>query len=978
MMATGLLTITSAHGQQWQQRVNHTIDVRLDDREHTLQGFEQMEYFNQSPDTLRFIWFHLWPNAYKNDKSAFSEQLLGNGKTHFYFSEESQRGYINQLDFKVNNQSVVTQDSAGYADMIKVLLPQPLAPGGKINITTPFHVKLPAIFSRMGHSGRYYQLTQWFPKPAVYDQQGWHVMPYLDQGEFYSEFGDYEVRISVPKNYVVAATGNLQEAFEKAFRDSLINLTAKGLNTRKGYVITDKQEIKKVRKKAYAKKDTSQKAATVKAVPNNPKNTVGSKTVAGKTPAPKDTGFATVPYKTITFKQSNVHDFAWYADPHFIIQHDTLQLNGRTIDCYSYSKTQRFNWANAARYAKQAIRFYSKHVGPYPYDVISVVEGMGTGGGMEYPTITDIQADSATLETTIVHEVGHNWFYGILASNERQHPWMDEGMNTYYEYRYERAMHQRQSLLDTEELPAFLNNKLPAKMEDLVIHTAERLHKMPAIDSAAPGYTELMYGMAVYFKAAQWMDTLEKRLGTATFDKAMQQYYADWKFRHPTTTDFVQSIEQSTGSNLSQWKAGLYQPRTPPRIHKRTAITGLFSLKNTDSINYISLAPAIGINYYDKLMLGVMVHNYQLPLNRFQFLAIPMYAIGSKKLNVFGRVSHNTWTKRSWLEVSGSIAKYTADNFITDQKEKLSQQVLRLVPSVKYTLYNKDARSTQRWILQARSFILREDQLDFRTITTPNGDENTVTTVADTRVVNQLKITTADVRVLYPYQLNLTIDQGKDFIRAGFTGDYFFNYRSGKGGIEARVFAGKFFYTTSKTFIKQFETDRYHLNMSGPKGDEDYTYSDYFIGRNEFEGWTSQQIMRRDGFFKVRTDLLGNKIGKTDDWLVAMNFSGDIPAKYNPLQVLPIKIPLKFFVDFGTYADAWKENPATGRFLYDAGLQLPLFNSLVNVYVPLLYSKVYRDYFKSTLGDKRFLKTISFSIDIQQLQLHKITKGILL
>ncbi|MCY7423001.1 MAG: hypothetical protein LH478_14810, partial [Chitinophagaceae bacterium] len=242
--------------------------------------------------------------------------------------------------------------------------------------------------------------------------------------------------------------------------------------------------------------------------------------------------------------------------------------------------------------------------------------------------------------------------------------------------------------------------------------------------------------------------------------------------------------------------------------------------------------------------------------------------------------------------------------------------------------------------------------------------------------INRLAITYADNRVLYPYTVNLSADQGKDFVRAGLTANYFFNYADNKSGLKARLFAGKFFYLKSKTINTQFKNDRYALNMTAANGNEDYTYSNYFIGRNEFDGFMSQQIMERDGFFKVRTDFLSNKIGKTDDWLVSLNLVTDVPDKVNPLQVLPFKIPLKIFVDIGTYAEAWKQNPSTGRFLYDAGLQLPLFGSIVNVYIPILYSKVYSNYFKSTITEKRFLKNISFSIDIQQLQLRKIFKGI--
>jgi hypothetical protein len=193
--------------------------------------------------------------------------------------------------------------------------------------------------------------------------------------------------------------------------------------------------------------------------------------------------------------------------------------------------------------------------------------------------------------------------------------------------------------------------------------------------------------------------------------------------------------------------------------------------------------------------------------------------------------------------------------------------------------------------------------------------------------------------------------------------------------LAVRLFAGKFFYIGSKTIIKEFNTDRYHLNMTGANGYEDYTYSDYFIGRNKFEGLPSQQIMNRDGGFKVRTDLLADKIGKTDDWLVAVNFSSTVPSNINPLNLLPIKIPLKVFVDIGSYAEAWKPNAGTDRFLFDAGLYIPLFKEMINIYVPLLYSDVYKDYIQSTLPKKnRLLKTISFTIDVSNFSLRKLNR----
>src|SRR5688572_937910 len=215
----------AAFPQYWQQEVNFIIDVSLNDKEHTLDGYEKIEYINNSPDTLKFIWFHLWPNAYKNDQTAYSDQALENGSTDFYFTTKENRGYINRLDFKVNNITAATEDHPQHIDIIKVILPSPLPPGQKTTIATPFHVKLPYNFSRSGHDGQSYQVTQWFPKPAVYDHKGWHPFPYLDQGEFYSEFGKYDVRITLPANYVVAATGELQDANEKEWLKNRSNFS---------------------------------------------------------------------------------------------------------------------------------------------------------------------------------------------------------------------------------------------------------------------------------------------------------------------------------------------------------------------------------------------------------------------------------------------------------------------------------------------------------------------------------------------------------------------------------------------------------------------------------------------------------------------------------------------------------------------------------------------------------------------------------
>ncbi len=931
----------------WQQEVNYNITVSLNDREHTLTGFEKIEYTNHSPDTLHFIWFHIWPNAYKNDKTAFSDQLLENGNTGFYFSDKEEKGYINRLDFKVDDITAEMEDHPQHIDIIKLVLPSPLAPGKTITITTPFHVKLPYNFSRGGHDGESYQVTQWYPKPAVYDQNGWHEMPYLDQGEFYSEFGNFDVTITVPDNYVVAATGVLQNEEEKEWLKKRASFEWE----------PEKKRIKK--------------GGT-------------TKTIIQEFPVSSNG------IKILRYKQDRVHDFAWFADKRFIVSQDTCQLpSGKVVEVYSYyTSAEKKYWEKSVGFAKDAIRTRSEWIGEYPFSVVSVVQGPESfGGGMEYPTITVISPtrDQNLLDFTIAHEIGHNWFYGVLGSNERRHPWLDEGLNTYYDNRYSQWKYG-----DKGELQLGKERVSIRAGERILFETRAISKKDQPINTESEDLSMMNYGLISYYQTGAWLEWLELTLGKETMDKAMQEYYRRWQFKHPQPADFKKVLEESSGKNLDSAFALLNKKGLLPNQQRTGTKSGLiFSFKshadyiNNPSKNYITFGPAIGFNSYDKLMLGGMITNYKLPPSHFQFFFAPMFGTGSKALTGMGLINYSFYPSRVFQKIQLGLngSRFSMNDFEDELGDKSFTSFSKLVPSLKFVLKEKSPRSTLHRFIQFKSFFINEEAFSYSrdTIIGSANDTSFVTrarAIKDNRLLNQLRLVSENNRALYPYSAELKLEQGKDFVRAAFTGNYFFNYAKG-GGLSLRFFAGKFFYSGEKTVRKQFETDRYHLNMTGPNGYEDYTYSDYFLGRNEFEGLASQQLMIRDGGFKVRTELLAEKIGKTDDWLMAINLSTTIPSNINPLNVLPIKIPLKLFADIGTYSNAWERNATGDRFLFNAGLQLPFFKETVNIYIPLLYSKVYKDYIKSTLEKKnRFLKTISFSINMSAFNPRKINRNL--
>ncbi len=531
----------------FQQEVNYEIDVKLDDKKHTLTGRMQIRYKNNSPNTLTEMYFHLWPNAYKNKKTAFAKQMRENGKLDFQFAKKEDRGYIDSLDFHINGKKV-SWELTENIDIARISLSEPIKPGEEVLIETPFFVKLPKTFSRLGHVGQTYQITQWYPKPAVYDKYGWHPYPYLDQGEFYSEFGSFVVHITVPADYVVQATGNL---------------------------ITP-SEIERLKKREQKSRENLSKNFS-----NSQEKPFSEESPQGK-------------YKTLTFKQAKVHDFAWFAAKDYYFLSDTLKLpeSGRIIKVqalfFDHSKKR---WKNALKYTKEAVLGYSEFVGEYPYDVVTVVQGpLGAGSGMEYPTITILDgATDALLRRVIIHEVGHNWFYGILGFDERRFAWMDEGLNSFY-----------------EKLVAYKNRKVSQKQnqgfsdptEALVVPFVQGENKEQPLNEWAHKFSYINYFAMVYVKTPQVLFYLREFLGEETFDKAMKEFYKQWKFKHPYPEDMKKVFEKVSLRNLSWWFDSLLASKTVPDFRLKLKQGKLYA-ENVSRYDLDKSLPSY-IDFFDK------------------------------------------------------------------------------------------------------------------------------------------------------------------------------------------------------------------------------------------------------------------------------------------------------------------------------------------------------------------------------------------
>lgn len=397
---------------------------------------------------------------------------------------------------------------------------------------------------------------------------------------------------------------------------------------------------------------------------------------------------------------------------------------------------------------------------------------------------------------------------------------------------------------------------------------------------------------------------------------------------------------------------------------RKIKLTWLYNFNNSSKYRYVSFSPSLLYNGYDKWMPGLFVHNIQFPKNKFQFELLPLYSIVENKWRGAGGVQWTLFDNRRYgkIELRNSYRSFGKDRYLNDASQQIITAYTKLQSGIRYYFPYKYPKCVQHYI-EWNSSLIKE--------TNPRYIYNSATGIVSIQesneryILHQLAYQYQNNRTLYPYTINIKAEMGKPFLRFGIEANEFFNYAK-EGGMNLRFFAGKFIYLQSTNNLTSLENQRFHFNISAPGGYEDYRYDGYFLERNAFEGDGSKQIMIRDGGFKMSTPLLIEKVGRTDHWLGAINLTTTIPDKMNILKVLPVKIPLLLFCDIGTTAENWKDNTDSEQILYEAGLQLSLFKNSCNIYLPLIYSRSFRNYANSMHPDKKLRNLIRFSIDLDK------------
>jgi Peptidase family M1 domain len=931
--------------EYFQQRVNYVIRVKLDDKRNELSSYESVEYTNNSPDTLQFIFFHLWPNAYSSNNTDLAKQLtIFNGKARL-FNDPELKGYIDSLDFKVGNKRVSWHQLPGQPDICRVLLNEPLIPGGTIIITTPFHVRIPkGVTSRLGHIGQSYQISQWYPKPAVYDREGWHQMPYLDQGEFYSEYGCFDVSITLPANYTVGASGNLQDEAEMERLNTLVADTLWKVTA--GYV-------------------------------------------SDNFPVSSDQ------IKTLRYTATDIHDFAWFADKRYHVMKGRVQLpaSGREVTTWiMFTNSQANLWKVALNYVNSSITYFSGLIGDYPYETFTAVQSALTAGaGMEYPglTVIGIENDAYSLNDVLAHEICHNWFYSALGSNERRYPFMDEGITTSYEQRYMNDRYPGKKLWElyfkSRKLAKFLHvDRMPVQRKDEIewlIQARQNLEQ--PIDLPAPDYSYINYSTIIYTKTAMGFGYLRAYLGDSVFDASMQAYYRKWKSKHPYPDDLRAVFEGSTGKNLdwffgdfigttkrTDYKVARYDNKqvliknkgemlsplvisgvtgdsvffqnwsdgfagkkwisvpggsySEIKIDPLHVMTELHRLNNNirrsgifrkaDPLQpqllftiedpgrrYLIYLPSVNWTAENGFMIGVALTNGLIITKPVEYLAMPFLSFNGPSFAGYGRLAFNIIPYDNFIRLAKISFEGTQFGAPFNQSYLKGKIGMDLFFRTKSMVNPVTQRMYANYIAASDLYQIEHQEK------------------ADIGSYFQAGYIVEQAGYVNPFTLTASFELHSSYQKAAAELLYRYSYYGKSSGLDMRFFAGTMFKNSAATF--------YALSPAGRSGREDYLYTGIYPDRFAIFPKTflsRQMTLSEGGLVSPVNDSLGYS-----NWIISLSLTSNLPG-------IAGRMPVKPFINL-LLNDHGNGTGHNSPFFYEAGLKAGIWN-FFEIYVPLLVS----------------------------------------
>ncbi|WP_422105963.1 M1 family metallopeptidase [Winogradskyella sp.] len=546
----------------WQQRADYKIKAQLDEKNNILSGDETITYYNNSPDDLSYLWIQLEQNVNKKGNEDFGFAF---GNVRDSMNTRHMQFLTRAIDFPAGYTIKYIKDTNGNAikslvnnTMMKVILSEPLKSGSSLtfSIGWSYHITDRSLFllSREGYEyfpeddNTVYLIAHWFPRMAVYnDTEGWQNKQFNRLGEFALEFGDYDVEITVPADHLVAATGDLKNEGDVLTKTQRQRLAAARKSTDKTVMIVTPEEAE-----------------------------ANEKTKSTKT-------------KTWKFRAENVRDFALASSRKFIWDAQAVPLETHTVMAMSfYPKEGLPVWSESSTLAvKNALEVYSDDVFEYPYPVCISVNTSNIG--MEFPMISfnggrpkngEMSKNAkAGMISTIVHEVGHNWFPMIVSSDERQWMWMDEGLNTF--------IHQRTM---KERYPDY-NHTTP---KSIVPFMSGDQSIMRPIMTSSDNDLLSQFGANYYQKPTVGLQILRNSVvGQDLFDQAFKEYANRWKYKHPNPGDLFRTLEDATAVDLDWFYRGWFF--TTDKVDMELTNVKWFTVANEENVENSNKVTAANI-----------------------------------------------------------------------------------------------------------------------------------------------------------------------------------------------------------------------------------------------------------------------------------------------------------------------------------------------------------------------------------------------
>jgi Peptidase family M1 domain len=500
--------------QYWQNRADYTIHASIDTSTHALSASEVIAYTNNSPSALDCLWIQLDQNIYRND----SRSRYASGRASKGFTE----GFILE-SVEIERQGHIARATTVISDTrLQVRLDGALAAhGGKLNIHIRYHYQIPGEFGgRTAHAssrnGEIYDLAQWYPRMAVFDDlRGWDTLPYIGS-EFYLEYGDFDYYVTVPWDMLVAGSGELANPQEVLTATQQARL-ARARNSEQTVLIRSAEEV------------------------SDPKS------------RPVSQGSLTWHYR-----MRNTRDVAFSASRAFIWDAARITLPGNAqslaMSFYPIESAGPDGWVRDTQYLRDAVQNFSRRWGSYPWPAAVAVAGPVSG--MEYPAMVfdGIEDNGKFLFWITAHEIGHSWFPMMVGFNERRDQWMDEGFNTFIDvYESDDFDHGVYGPKRDSEYAAGGGNPVDEILPVLADPAA------PVMLTRAEQVTETYRHSVTYFKSALGLTLLrEQILGPERFDWAFRKFIRDWTYRHPSPSDFFRAMESAGGEDLSWFWRGWY------------------------------------------------------------------------------------------------------------------------------------------------------------------------------------------------------------------------------------------------------------------------------------------------------------------------------------------------------------------------------------------------------------------------------------